>query len=121
MTSQSASGIGFVKLIKENHTFLSDFNSTPLTVESTSNKFVQLYVNYDSLKYASSTDTPSMDILMLLGNIGGTLGLFLGVSLLSVCEFVQVMIECCLIVKHRFRTKKQITTIYKLQKNLKKL
>jgi len=113
MTSQSISGVGFIKLIEENPTFLSDFNSTQLTVESTSNKFVQLYAYYDSLKYASSTDSPSMDIVMLLGNIGGTLGLFLGVSLLSVCEFVHVMIESCLIVKHRFRTKKQLSTIKK--------
>jgi len=51
-----------------------------------------------------------MDILMLLGNIGGTLGLFLGVSLLSVCELVHVMIESCLIVKDRFVIRKQITT-----------
>ena len=109
MTSQSASGIGFIKSIEKNPVFLSDFNSTPLTVETTSNKFVQLYVYYDSFKYASSTDTPSIDIVMLLGNVGGTLGLFLGVSLLSVCEFVHVMLESCLFVKHRFNTKKQIT------------
>ena len=111
MTSHSASGIGFIKSIEKNPVFLSDFNSTPLTVETTGNKFVQLYVYYDSFKYASSTDTPSIDIVMLLGNVGGTLGLFLGVSLLSVCEFVHVMLESCLIVKHRFNTKKQITTI----------
>jgi amiloride-sensitive sodium channel subunit beta len=111
LTSQSVSGVEFIKLIKKNPTFLSDFNSTPLTVESTSNKFIQLYVYYDSLKYASSTDSPSMDIVMLLGNIGGTLGLFLGVSLLSICEFVHVVIESCFIVKHRFVIIKQITTI----------
>jgi hypothetical protein len=111
LTSQSVSGVEFIKLIKENPTFLSDFNSTPLTVESTSKKFVQLYVYYDSFKYASFTDTPSMDIVMLLGNIGGTLGLFLGVSLFSVCEFVHVIVESCHIVKHRFIIKKQITIL----------
>ena len=33
-----------------------------------------------------------MDIVALLANIGGTLGLFLGVSLLHFCEPIEVLI-----------------------------
>ena len=47
-------GVGFIKFIKENPIFLSDSNSTPFTVETTSNKFVQLYIYYDSFKHAYS-------------------------------------------------------------------
>ena len=60
-------------------------------------KFIQLFVYYDSFKYAYSTDTPSMDIVMLLGNIGGTLGLFLGVSVLTAVEFIEIIIQAILI------------------------
>jgi len=73
-----------VNSINENPAILYDFDLTPITVETASNKFVQLFIHYDSLKYTSSTDTPSMDIVTLLSNIGGTLGLFLGISALSV-------------------------------------
>jgi hypothetical protein len=39
------------------------------------------------------TETPSMDVVALLANIGGTMGLFLGMSLLHVCELAEVFIE----------------------------
>jgi hypothetical protein len=106
LTSQTSSGIGYQKLIEETPIFLSDFNSTPITVETASNKFVQLFIYYDSLKYTSSTDTPSMDIVTLLGNIGGTLGLFLGISALSICELLHVLVEICLLSKKRFEESK---------------
>ena len=38
-----------------------------------------------------------MDIAALLGNIGGNLGLFLGMSMLSVCEIIEILIEIFLI------------------------
>ncbi len=114
LTSQTSSGIGYAKLIRETPTFLSDFNSTPITVDTASNKFVQLFVYYDSLKYTSSTDTPSMDIVTLLGNIGGTLGLFLGISLLSICELLHVLVEICLLAKKRLEDRKIKSTLLKL-------
>ncbi len=47
-------GVGFINFIKENPTLLSDSYSTPFIVETTSNTFVQLYIYYDSFKYAYS-------------------------------------------------------------------
>ena len=106
VTTRTASGIGFSNLIKQTKTFFSDFNSTPITVETASNKFVQLFIYYDSLKYTSSHDSPSMDIVNFLGNIGGTLGLFLGISFLSLCEFLHVVVEFCFILKQLFNSRK---------------
>jgi hypothetical protein len=48
---------------------------------------------YESLSYTVSTETPQMDFVSLLANIGGNLGLFLGVSLFSICELVEVAFE----------------------------
>ena len=48
---------------------------------------------YDSLSFVSSEDTPSMDIVALLANVGGTLGLFLGISVLSLFEALHVLVE----------------------------
>ena len=36
---------------------------------------------------------PSMDVVTLLATIGGTLGLFLGISLMHMCELVDVLIQ----------------------------
>ena len=70
---------------------------------------MQLYIYYDSLTFTSSDDSPNMDITTFLGNIGGTLGLFLGVSALSLCELVHVIIEGCFLVKNRLKLRQKIT------------
>jgi hypothetical protein len=51
ITSQTISGIGFANFIHQKPAFLSDFNSTPISVETAGNKFVQLFVYYDTLTY----------------------------------------------------------------------
>ena len=97
MTSQRSSGYGYTRYIQENPNLSADFKTSPVNSDTASNKFVQLNVFYDSLTYSISTDTPSMDIVSLLANIGGTLGLFLGLSLLSLCELIHVLIEIFLV------------------------
>jgi hypothetical protein len=101
LTSQTFTGNGYGYLVNATSTFSSDFISTPITDMTASNKFVQLFAYYDSLSFTSSEDSPSMDIVAFLGNIGGTLGLFLGISVLSVCECIHVMVESCILVKGR--------------------
>jgi hypothetical protein len=105
LITQTYSGVGSSFLIEQTPLFSSDFNLTQITEETTINKFVQLYAFYDSLSYTVSIDSPGMDIVSFLGSIGGTLGLFLGVSLLSVCELVHVIVESCLIVKNRLKNR----------------
>jgi hypothetical protein len=106
-TSQTNSGNGYAYLVNQTSVFSSDFISTPITDVTASNKFVQLFAYYDSLSFMSSEDTPSMDIVAFLGNIGGTLGLFLGISVLSVCECIHVIVESCILVKYRFKQAKK--------------
>jgi hypothetical protein len=95
LTSQTFSGIGYAFIANQTSSILSDFNSSTIDEATASNKFVQLYVYHNSLAFTSSVDTPSMDIVTFLGNIGGTLGLFLGISVLSVCELIHVLFESC--------------------------
>ena len=45
------------------------------------------------MSYELSTESPKMDIVSMLASIGGNLGLFLGVSVFSLCELVEVVIE----------------------------
>jgi len=113
LTSQTISGIGFANFIHQTPAFLSDFNATLVNVETASNKFVQLFAYYDTLTYFKSVDTPSMDIVGFLGSVGGTLGLFLGISVFSICELIHVLVECCLLLgKQRFKAKKKNRKIF---------
>jgi len=103
LTSQKHSGNGYVYLTEQSTVLSSDFNATPITEATTSNKFVQLFMYYDSLSFISSEDTPSMDIVALLANVGGTLGLFLGISVLSLFEAVHVLVEVFILCKNRLK------------------
>jgi hypothetical protein len=109
-TSQAYTGKMFEYIVKGTPEFASDFKSA-ITTETASNKFVQLNLYYDSLTFTTSSDTPSMDIVAFLGNVGGTLGLFLGVSVLSVCEFVHVIVESCILVSNRIKHKQKTSDI----------
>jgi len=77
------------------------FISTNLNKEVALESFVSLNIYYDSLSYMLTTEAPQMDWISLLGNIGGNLGLLLGVSFFSLCELVEVMIEIYFIKSRR--------------------
>jgi hypothetical protein len=77
------------------------FISTDINPEIALESFVSLNIYYDSLSYMLTTEAPQMDWISLLGNIGGNLGLLLGVSFFSLCELVEVMIEIYFIKSRR--------------------
>jgi hypothetical protein len=103
VTSQTLAGLKYMSLIQQSQILSSDFNMTPISELTSSNKFVQLSIYYDSLSYTSSVDTPTMGIVSLLGSVGGTLGLFLGVSVLSACELMHVVFASCMFVIDRVK------------------
>ena len=57
------------------------------------NSITLVNIFYGSLSYTESTEAPQMDGITLLGTIGGHMGLFLGVSLLTVGELISLCIE----------------------------
>ena len=78
--------------IKESPHLLNDF-SDDLNLDRARDSFVQMSIFYESLSYTLSTESPKMNWISLLGWIGGNLGLFLGMSVFSLFEIVQVLIE----------------------------
>ena len=90
-----------VDLINENSELRADFVTKPLDVYNAKESIVQVYLYYDTLSYQISTESPQMNFVSLLASIGGNLGLFLGVSVFSVCELVEILIEVLYILKAR--------------------
>jgi len=87
------SGDIYKDIINEKKSLRKDFETTSLTDEKARRSFAILNVYYDSLTYTELTESPQMDIIALLASIGGNLGLFLGVSIFSLFEVIQVLTE----------------------------
>jgi len=73
--------------------FKRDFFRRKIDSTMAKESIVQVYIYYDKLSYSISSETPQMSIASLLAYIGGNLGLLLGVSIFSVCEIIEVLIE----------------------------
>jgi hypothetical protein len=61
-----------------------------LSKEDIKNSIIKFSVLYQSMSYTISTESPTLDVIGLLAYIGGTLGLFLGISVLTFVEFVEI-------------------------------
>ena len=92
-SSSQLIGESFVDYIKDNANLANDYVSKEINAVSARESIVRLYVFYDSLLYTLSKETPKVDLVLLVAYIGGILGLFLGVSVLSICEIVELLIE----------------------------
>ena len=61
--------------------------------EEVKSKSIELNVYYSELGYTLITQTTKTSVIDLLSSIGGTLGLYIGISLLSFVEIVEALIE----------------------------
>jgi len=92
-TSYELLGDVYVDLIQKNKNLSSDFHNKTITPEIAKKSVSRIFLYYDSLSYTQSDDAPQIDLITLIANVGGNLGLFLGVSLFSVWEIVITLLE----------------------------
>ena len=90
-----------------NPTIESDFINRTLNSQTAKESIVEVSIFYESLSYTLSTESPQMDGVFLMGSIGGNLGLFLGISVFSISEIIEVTIEIILI----FSKKNNVQTV----------
>ena len=79
----------------------SKFSNDMLNYDKTKNKVLALNVYYDKLEYTLINQEPKFQILDLVSNIGGLLGLFLGVSLLSFLEIIEFTLEIVFLLVYK--------------------
>ena len=96
-SSYDLTGELYYDFIKTKKNLLSNFVNKPLSIQNAIESFTSIAFYYESNSYKLSTDTPSMDMVSLLANLGGTLGLFIGISLIQLCEIIDVLIQIILI------------------------
>ena len=96
ISSYQLIGSNFVSYILDNKRLASDFINRTLDANTARESFVRVNIFYDILSYTVSTESPQIELVALLASIGGNLGLFLGVSVFSLAEIVEVFIEILL-------------------------
>ncbi len=72
------------------HTFTRRFDMTDNDI------FFNIF--YPSLDYTVIDQIPKMDLYDFISNIGGNLSLFIGISFLSLIEFIELFIEIIVII-----------------------
>jgi hypothetical protein len=77
-------------------------NMSQITDEQLASSVAMFDVYYNSLSYTEIVEVPVYTIVNLISNIGGSLGLLLGMSLLSFLEFFEILFD---IFMEKFNTK----------------
>ncbi|VDI22520.1 acid-sensing ion channel, other [Mytilus galloprovincialis] len=72
-------------------------NSTP------SSNFLKLHIYFEELNYEQIVEEPMYDITQVIADIGGSLGLCIGVSLLCVFEAVEAIVGVLLVIKRKIQ------------------
>jgi hypothetical protein len=79
--------------LKKNEVITSKFmNSSIVSDEDIVSSVVKLQIYYDKMSYRLLKEVPKVSELSLISNIGGTMGLFLGISLLTLLELLEILI-----------------------------
>lgn len=92
----------FASMMKDNPRIQSLFyGRTNVTPEELRKNILSINVFYTSLSYQSFTEVAKIQISDLVSSIGGTLGLFLGVSFLTFIEIFDLFFYLLLAYHHR--------------------
>ena len=63
------------------------------------NRAAHITLYFKELKYTEVSEMPKMTTANVISNIGGTFGLFLGLSLMSFFEILQLFLKCFIYLK----------------------
>jgi amiloride-sensitive sodium channel subunit alpha/amiloride-sensitive sodium channel subunit gamma len=69
------------------------FPNNSITFEELKKSTLAINIYYEDLKYTVIQEAPTTDIITLIASMGGTLGLFIGVSFLSFVELIEIAIK----------------------------
>ena len=64
-----------------------------MNVDDLRNNIARLIIYYEDIDYQLIQEIPTVSVINLIANIGGMLGLFMGMSCLSFIEFLEMAFE----------------------------
>jgi hypothetical protein len=93
MSSLAYSDANYVGSIKKNRIDAFRNRSKIDLSKSQMDRIVDISLFYDSLSFKRSIQTANLDVVLFFGNFGSDLGLFLGISMLSICEVFGLLMD----------------------------
>lgn len=79
-----------------------------LTYSNLRESILSLHIYYEELEYTMISEQPALSLIDVISNVGGTLGLFIGISLLSIFEILEIAIKIISVLcKHKSKSWKQ--------------
>jgi hypothetical protein len=108
LSTSSFPTLSYAKNIQTSHLnlnkFPSDINDTEL-IEFCNKGFLKVIISYENLYYTLIDEVPAMTLNDLLGNLGGQLGLFIGISFLSLVELIELIVTLSITVYYQRKGK----------------
>ena len=86
------------KLNRDSKRIAKNYEIKNLTSDELKLRILSIFVFYDDLKYTKITQILKITVADMVSLIGGTLGLFLGLSLLSLLEIFEFILETLFII-----------------------
>jgi acid-sensing ion channel 2 len=83
----------YMDYLNSNPELAADFTRNKIDLNIAKKSFVNFNIFYKSLSYETFSESPQTNLVWLFASVGGYLGLFLGISVFSVFELFQVLIE----------------------------
>ena len=97
--------------LRNDQMFMKRFANTTHEFDDLDQDLIRINVYFDSLSYLKISESESVSLIALISDIGGTLGLFLGMSLLSITESIEIIIKLVyMILKHKFKKHIQVSS-----------
>lgn len=97
----------YAEKLMNNPLVKSKYSNETLTYEKLKLSVLSMNIYYDELSYTFISQQAKMQLFDLVSNIGGLLGLFLGVSFLTLAEIIEALIEVCHILCSSLNKKKE--------------
>ena len=83
----------FYTIINQSLIFKPKYGNETITYESLKRTVLKLSIYYEDLSYTLISQLPKTQLLDLVSNCGGLLGLFIGTSFLSFAELIEMFFE----------------------------
>ena len=86
------------KYLINNPNIKSKFDNDSLNYDMIKKSTLSLNIYYEQLSYTEINQKAKTEIVDLVSNIGGLMGLFLGISFLSFCEVIEAFVDILFIL-----------------------
>jgi hypothetical protein len=87
-------------------------NQTEMNYENVRKSVAKVSIFYNDLRETVITESVKISVADLVSSIGGTLGLFIGMSLLTLIEVLEIFVQSLVVILKDFQTLKQNRQTY---------